>query len=103
MKLTLFIEFKINVYILSDRCELKEPEKAIAMQDKLVSCLLYLLSKRPSGTGTALCKIITILTDIRNLTEYEIETAKKFLFELPLVPQEQDVYDKMLLIKEFFG
>lgn len=73
------------------------------MQDRLVTCLQYLLSKRRGGPGNIFHKIITVLTDIRDLTETEIETAKKFLFELPIVPQQQDVHERMLLLREFFG
>lgn len=89
--------------IFTDRCKLCEPEKATAIQDKLLSCLRYLLSKREGGPGTTLYKIFTILTDIQDLAEDTIETTKQYFLELPIMPARKDLYDKMLLLREFFG
>jgi len=48
-------------------------------------------------------KLFSILTDLRNLTETEIERSKRYLIELPEVAKQQDRNDFFSLLNEFFG
>ncbi|XP_045182448.2 nuclear receptor subfamily 1 group D member 2-like [Mercenaria mercenaria] len=83
------------ITLASDRCQLIEPDKVDALQQKYVTCLQHLLNIRPRGPGTLLYKIFNFITNVRELTEVEGELSKKLLSEWPTVSK-----DNFYLLKE---
>lgn len=82
-------------FFISDRCLLEQPDRVDAIQQKLVTCLQYLLSMRPGGHGSLLYKVFNLITDLRELTEVEVELSKKMLSDWPAISN-----DSFQLLKE---
>ncbi|XP_053382225.1 retinoic acid receptor gamma-like isoform X2 [Mercenaria mercenaria] len=84
--------------LIKDRCKLEEPEKVDTLQEKMVMCLQHLINIRPGGSGTLLYKIFNIITNLRELTDKEMEYAKNLLVEWPMLN-----LNSYHLVREFLG
>lgn len=85
----------MQFFSISDRCLLEQPDRVDAIQQKLVTCLQYLLSIRPGGHGSMFYKMFNLITDLRELTEVEAELSKKMLSDWPAIS-----HDNFHLLKE---
>ncbi|KAH3712382.1 nuclear receptor ROR-beta-like [Dreissena polymorpha] len=79
-----------------DRCELHDPDRCAAMQEKLFVCLQHLLTVRHGGPGRMLFKIMDIITDFRKLTEAENTIDRTYI--KPHIMKE-----KYSLLREFMA
>lgn len=84
------------VILFTDRCKLEHPAVVDALQEKMVMCLQHLINIRPGGSGTLLYKIFNIITNIRELTENEMEFSRNLLIEWPMLN-----VNKYHLVREF--
>ena len=69
--------------LLSDRCELNEPEKVQTIQHKLLACLQYLIEIRPNSQPNKLGRIFNFLIAVRNISEWEAELIKQVSLDFP--------------------
>ena len=69
--------------LISDRCDLNEPEKVQIIQHKLLACLQYLIEIRPNSQPNKLGKIFNFLIAVRNISEWEAEMIKQVSLDFP--------------------
>ncbi|ELU17328.1 hypothetical protein CAPTEDRAFT_219555 [Capitella teleta] len=64
--------------LFTDRCHLKEPDKAQECQNNLLEMLHYLLRKNRPRDPLCVARVLMALTDLRNVKEAHVKLEAKF-------------------------
>lgn len=68
------------MYIL-DRCELQWREKVEDIQNRLVSCLLYIVRRQPVPLAIRMGQMFDFLLFCRRYSDVELKTMKNLMLE----------------------
>ncbi|WAR03342.1 RORG-like protein [Mya arenaria] len=91
---------RVIILTFTDRCSLLKPAPISALQEKFVECLRYQISKTQQNPDTRLRMFMDRLLAVRELTEINMRSNRKFLQEWNFVIQDFPLWWEMLSFDE---
>lgn len=83
----------------ADHGDLRDQGRVLEMQQQMIFCLRHLLNVRHDGPGTKFYKIISLITDLRSLLDFEV----KFVNEVMKRTVVSEAIKNYALVREFLS